>query len=288
VKAEANEALNSKKYIPIIMGDTKPPLLFRYIQGVIWNDTGKIEVTKFNDLVKHIKRLLGEPPKTKSAKPEVKTSKAKKDEPRTTVSESQPQKKEEPTEFDSVKIGNQIWMKENLDVDRFRNGDTISEIKSESEWQKAGENKQPAWCYYENDSANGKIFGKLYNWYAVNDARGLAPKGWHIPSDEEWTTLTDYLGGDDATGGKMKSTGTQYWNSPNKGATNESGFSGLPGGFRYDDGGFFYIGSYGYWWGSSEGITGSAWYRNLYFDGSDVYRYYYVKDYGFSVRCLRD
>ncbi|MBM3401498.1 MAG: hypothetical protein FJY21_04145 [Bacteroidetes bacterium] len=130
----------------------------------------------------------------------------------------------------TVTIGNQVWMTKNLDLDKFRNGDPIQEAKTNEEWKKAGENKQPAWCYYNNDPANGTKYGKLYNWYAVTDPRGLAPKGWHIPTDMEWTILIDYLGGPDVAGGKMKSTGSEYWKSPNREASNESGFSGLPGG----------------------------------------------------------
>ena len=104
-----------------------------------------------------------------------------------------------------VTIGSQVWMTENLNVDKFRNGDPIPEAKTYEEWKKAGENKQPAWCNYKNDPANGEKYGKLYNWFAVNDPRGLAPKGCHIPSDKEWTVLTDFLGGNKVAGTKMKS-----------------------------------------------------------------------------------
>ena len=128
-----------------------------------------------------------------------------------------------------VKIGQQVWMAQNLNVDKFRNGDIIPEAKTAAEWEKAGENKQAAWCYYNNDPSNGITYGKLYNWYAVNDPRGLAPKGWHIPSDKEWTDLTDYLGGKEQAGAKMKSK--EGW-IENGNGTNESGFNGLPGGYR--------------------------------------------------------
>jgi uncharacterized protein (TIGR02145 family) len=101
-----------------------------------------------------------------------------------------------------VKIGTQVWMSKNLDVSTFRNGEAIPEAKSKEEWAKAGVNRQPAWCYYDNDSKNGKVYGKLYNWYAVNDSRGLGPKGYHIPSDAEWTILTDMLGGEKIAGQK--------------------------------------------------------------------------------------
>lgn len=287
VKAEANEALEKNKYIPIVIGDTKPPLLFRYVQGVICNDSNEVTENKFNELVKHIKRLLGEPPVTpsKSEHEIVKSNEAHTDEK---VSEKKLIAKKQEIEFDSVQIGNQIWMKRNLDVDRFQNGDPIPEAKSVNEWSIAGKNKQPAWCYYDNDTENGRIYGKLYNWYAVNDPRGLAPEGWHVPSDEEWTTLTDYLGGEDSAGGKMKSTGTQYWKSPNAEATNESGLSGLPGGFRTYDEGFLNIGFDGNWWSYSELNTDPAWLRGLSYDDGKVYRSFLTKEDGFSVRCLRD
>ena len=114
----------------------------------------------------------------------------------------------------------QIWTTDNLDVSTFRNGDAIPEAKTEAEWKEAGMNAQPAWCYYENDAANGKKYGKLYNWFAVNDARGLAPQGWHVPSDEEWTKLCDHLGGRHVAGEKMKST--TGWDDDGNG-TNEIG-----------------------------------------------------------------
>ena len=109
---------------------------------------------------------------------------------------------QEVNSFEEVTIGNQIWMTKNLNVDKFRNGDPILEAKTDEEWQKAGEKKQPAWCYYDNDPKNGEQYGKLYNWYAVNDPRGLAPEGYHVPTDAEWTQLSDYLGGEDVAGKK--------------------------------------------------------------------------------------
>ena len=189
----------------------------------------------------------------------------------------------------TVTIGTQVWMTKNLDVSTFRNGDPIPEAKSNEEWKKAGENKQPAWCYYNNDPANGAKYGKLYNWYAVNDSRGLAPSGYHIPSDAEWTKLTDFLGGESVAGKKMKYT--DFWadNDGESGnGTNESGFSGLPGGLRNFNGAFYSIGEYGYWWSSTEGVSGSACSRYLSYATGSVYRYYGSKNYGFSVRCLRD
>ena len=185
----------------------------------------------------------------------------------------------------TINIGTQVWMTKNLEVSTFRNGDPIPEAKTAEEWKKAGINKQPAWCYYKNDPANGAKYGKLYNWHAVNDPRGLAPKGWHVPSDADWQQLTDYLGGWEA-GGKMKST--TGWTAPNIDASNRSGFSGLPGGVRDDDGTFSDVGNYGSWWSSTEFSTGTAWNRYLYYKDGDEGAGYYSKASGFSVRCIRD
>ena len=184
-----------------------------------------------------------------------------------------------------VKIGTQVWMTKNLDVAQFRNGDPIPEVKDDAAWDKAGENKQPAWCYYNNDPINGRKYGKLYNWYAVNDPRGLCPSGWHVPSTLEWADLEDYLGGEKVAGTKMKSTGG--WQNNGNG-TNSSGWSGLPGGGRFSNGSFTIIGDYGYWWSSTENFTNNAWYRNLNYNYGYVYRNYSNKTLGCSVRCLRD
>ena len=188
-------------------------------------------------------------------------------------------------ESKEVTIGNQVWMSQNLNMDKFRNGDPIPEAKTDEEWEKAYKNKQPAWCYYDNDPANGAKYGKLYNWYAVNDLRGLAPVGYHIPTDEEWTVLTDYLGGEDVAGEKMKST--SGWAESGNG-TNESGFSGLPGSTRNLFGTFVNIGKHGFWWSSTEVTTNNAWSRRLNYDKGDVHRRHFNKTLGFSVRCLRD
>jgi len=190
----------------------------------------------------------------------------------------------------TITIGTQVWTTKNLDAATFRNGDPIPQAKTDEEWEKAGDNQQPAWCYYDNDPANGAKYGKLYNWYAVNDSRGLAPVGYHIPSDAEWKILTDFLGGEEVAGTKMKST--DFWadyegNSGN--GTNESGFSGLPGGFRYFYGLFYFIGDGTLWWSSTENDTSNAWLHGLGYDTGDVYRDGdFGKQNGFSVRCLRD
>jgi len=185
----------------------------------------------------------------------------------------------------TVKIGNQEWMTNNLNVDKFKNGDAIPEAQTSEAWLKAGEEGKPAWCYYDNDPVNGNKYGRLYNWYAVTDPRGLAPSGWHIPSDAEWTTLTDYLGGEDVAGHKMKSKAG--WDDEGNGS-NASGFSGLPGGSRYYSGTFLYIGKNVTWWSSPEGSTNYNWNRNLDCSLGNVGRNSASMTNGFSVRCLRD
>ena len=189
----------------------------------------------------------------------------------------------------SVMIGDQEWQTKNLDVGRFRNGDPIPQAISAEEWKAAGEREEPAWCFYDNETENGKIYGKLYNWYAVNDERGLAPEGWHIPNDEEWRTLTDYLGGDEVAGGKMKSTGTAYWQSSNEGVNNESAFSALPGGIRNYYGSLSKLGGYAFFWSATEFDNFNARYFLLSSNLSFVVRINGIsKSVGASVRCLRD
>jgi uncharacterized protein (TIGR02145 family) len=220
-----------------------------------------------------------------------------------------------------VAIGTQVWTTKNLDVATFRNGDAIPQAKTNEEWKSAGENKQPAWCYYENKASNGTKYGKLYNWYAVNDYRGLAPAGWHVPTDYEWTVLKNLLG-DDA-GKKMKSSSgwdsykeditcsnCKSWNAEYRrkkecnvcqdtrvngkktfsgNGTNSSGFSGLPGGCCYSGAGFADVGSNGNWWSASGNVGAGAWGWRLVNDvfpdlnGHDSYM-----DNGFSVRCVKD
>jgi len=177
------------------------------------------------------------------------------------------------------------WMLKNLDVDHYRNGDSIPEVTDPTEWDYL---TTGAWCYYNNDSILGKIYGKLYNWYAVNDKRGLAPLGWHIASHEEWKELEFCLGGTNVAGGKLKEK--EYWNYPNTGANNESGFCALPGGRVQPDGDFFdELGMTGYWWTANEFIPKSAWISLISFDDASLNTtYYWVKLFGFSVRCVKD
>jgi uncharacterized protein (TIGR02145 family) len=188
-----------------------------------------------------------------------------------------------------VKIGTQVWMAKNLNVSKFKNGDPIPQAKTFSEWNKASENQEPAWCYYNNDPANGQKYGKMYNWYAVNDSRGLAPAGYHIPTHDEWDTLKIYLDGYFPSGTKMKSTSgwKKKQNYYTEGA-NESGFNGLPGGYRDTYGPFDGIGKYGYWWSSTEYSSNSAWTHYLSYDHGDVSSGNGSKGDGFYVRCLRD
>lgn len=188
----------------------------------------------------------------------------------------------------TIKIGKQEWMQTNLDVSRFRNGDSIPEAKTNDEWVNAYANETPAWSYYTLDPDNEKTYGKLYNWYAVNDPRGLAPAGWHIPTDAEWVQLTAYLGGSGVAGTKLKST--SGWFREGNG-TNESGFGALPGGARNFDGHFFYIGEAGYWWSSTERSNSHAWPFFLNFINGSVERsttIFYSKGLGMSVRLLKD
>ena len=183
-----------------------------------------------------------------------------------------------------VTIGSQVWMQKNLNVCKYRNGDDIPEVTDPTQWANL---KTGAWCYYNNDPANGPIYGKLYNWYAVNDSRGLAPVGYHVPSDGELTTLTTFLGGEMLAGGRMKTaTG---WDAPNTSATNSSEFSGLPGGHRFSYGPFVSVGKNCFLWSSSEYNTlNDAWYRYLSSTNGTAYRTTTLKVTGFSVRCLRD
>ena len=192
--------------------------------------------------------------------------------------------------YSTVEIGSQCWMAENLKVERYLNGDNIPTGLSDAAWQST---TSGAFAVYNNDAANKATYGLLYNWFAVDDARGLCPTGWHVPTDGEWTQLTYHLGGGSVAGGQMKTTGTLeagtgLWFAPNTSATNSSGFSGLPGGDRPISGAFFSQGLGGYWWSSSEYSTANAWYRLLYYYYGDAYRPNYYKQSGFSVRCLRD
>jgi uncharacterized protein (TIGR02145 family) len=187
--------------------------------------------------------------------------------------------------YNTVKIGNQCWTRENLKVSKYRNGEAIPTGLNNADWLNT---KNGAYAIYDNSNVNDAIYGKLYNWYAVRDSRGICPTGWHVPTDGEWTTLTNFLGGEIVAGGKMKSLGTTYWQSPNTEATNESDFSVLPGGYSSLGGGFSIIRGNAFFWSASEKGSYVSWGRSLSYNNGDVYRDYYDKRDGFSVRCLRD
>jgi len=187
-----------------------------------------------------------------------------------------------------VQIDTIIWMAENLKTAKYRTGDAIPNVTNNTTWSNL---TTGAYCNYNNTTNADTIntYGRLYNWYAVDDSRDIAPAGWHVPTDTEWTTLTTYLGGTFVAGGKMKENCTTLWASPNTGATNESGFSGLPGGNRWNSNGVFYnLGSYGNLWSATQYDATNAWVRSLSFDDSTVAHNYINKSYGVAVRCVKD
>jgi len=186
--------------------------------------------------------------------------------------------------YNAVILGTQTWMMENLKTTRYRNGDPIPTGLSDTVWSNTSSG---AYAIYNNDNGNNTPYGKLYNWYAVSDGRQLAPAGWHVSTDDEWTTLVTYLGGLGVAGGKLKEAGTTHWNSPNL-ATNESSFTALPAGQRSWYGPFNDLGHYGYWWSASEGFASGSWGWSMVNSENFVVRYNYTQKCGFSVRCVKD
>jgi uncharacterized protein (TIGR02145 family) len=186
--------------------------------------------------------------------------------------------------YKTIQIGTQIWMAENLKTTKYNDGTDIPLVEGDgTAWAALS---TPGYCWYNNDTtANKATYGALYNWYSVNTGK-LCPTGWHVPTDAEWTVLTDYLGGETVAGGKLKEAGLARWVDPNTSATNETGFSALPGGLRNYDGAIGGIGDYGIWWSSTEFDTSSTWYRNVSYDNGRVNSYYSSWQNGFSVRCL--
>ncbi len=192
--------------------------------------------------------------------------------------------------YHTVTIGKQVWMVENLKTTRYRNGDiigTTSPARLDISNSRTYPTPKYQWAYAGNES-NVASYGRLYTWYAATDSRGLCPTGWHLPSNAEWTTLTTFLGGESVAGGKLKEAGKSHWSVPNKGATNSSGFTALPGGYRHYNATFNNIGANGYWWSSTENYESNAGTRNMHYNYSNVNRNNYPKTNGFSVRCLRD
>lgn len=183
-----------------------------------------------------------------------------------------------------VKIGSQTWMSENLSVKKFQNGDDILQAQTDDEWEKAGFDQQPAWCYYEMDSKNGKIYGKLYNRYALYDSRGIAPKGWRLPSDKDWEELITFLGGSTVAGSKLKIA--TAWNENNN-QENTHYFNALPGGWR--DVGFGDLGDSCYWWSvNSNNIEEQTRYYNLSKNTNEVMNYSTSWIMGYYVRCVKE
>lgn len=192
--------------------------------------------------------------------------------------------------YPTIEIGTQVWMAENLKTSKLNDGTPISNITKNSDWEKS---TTGAWSYYNNNATLGKTYGKLYNWHAVNTGK-ICPTGWHIPSEAEWKVLAEYLGGSGRGGVKMKTPGnkedsTGLWTSPNAGATNESGFTGLPGGFRHVQGEFVTMGDYSYWWSTTESyLVRDAISFQLAFDRSGINGGGTYKATGFYCRCIKD
>lgn len=190
--------------------------------------------------------------------------------------------------YKTIKIGNQVWMAENLKTTRYRNGDAIPNVKTGSEWVSL---KTGAYCFYENNTSYKSTYGNLYNFFAVYDSRNLAPKGWHIPHISEWKTLIDFLDGANAAGGKMKEVGGAHWTDnygQPAGGTNESGFTALPGGWCSDI--FNALGHYGFWWTSDPNAQGSnmAWQYSLRYESTIIELYEMQQNTGLAVRCIKD
>ncbi len=189
--------------------------------------------------------------------------------------------------YNTIKIGTQVWMVENLKTTKYRNGDPIANITYRPAWSDLNSG---AYCWYNNDLRTYKsAYGALYNWFSVSDSMNIAPIGWHVPSEAEWITLIDYLGGEFVAGGKLKESGLTHWMNPNAGATNYSGFTALPSSFRLFDGTFIWIGGESSrWWSSTSFDSDNAWYIDLYFNKAYASLHSWVKQSGFSVRCIRD
>jgi uncharacterized protein (TIGR02145 family) len=190
------------------------------------------------------------------------------------------------TAYKTIRIGSQVWMAENLKVKNYRNGDPIPNVTDPEQWGKA---RTGAYCSYNNSSVNADIYGYLYNWYAATDKRNIAPAGWHVPNNKDWTILIDQLGGEAAAGNKLKETGIVHWKSPNLGATNESGFTGLPDGRRAGDlGGFWFLNTNSNWWSTDEMDLSSARCRPMTVNSPESIWGYDRKNSGLSIRLVKD
>ncbi len=188
-------------------------------------------------------------------------------------------------EVKTIIIGNQEWMAENLNTDKFANGDPILHAKTDKEWEMAGQSGKPAWCYFNNDPKDGKKYGKLYNWYAVSDARGLAPKGWKVPADEDWKILIKNIGNTNNAGYRLKST-EDWLDNGNGEITN--GFNAYPTGGRYNSGIFSSRGTSAFFWSASDHLMFYGRYFVIHHNKKEIGHNSLDKNYGFSVRCVRD
>ena len=285
-----------KRIIPVLYQKCKIPLSLRQKQH---SDFTKDYDEGFSDLLRafDIADETSEREKEVERKHKPEGQRQKKKEPekgkrvlKKTVTEETKNSFTDPRDgiiYRTVNIGDQIWMAENLRATKFIDGTDIPLVTSGKTWSDLS---TPAYCCYDNDKSRyGSAYGALYNWHAVNTGK-LCPTGWHIPSDEEWETLTDHLGGENIAGSKLKEAATTHWASTIKGvrATNESGFSALPGGTRNDNGTFNFVGRYGDWWSATEGDTYRAWLRSMIYHTRIIYVYLVSKSIGISVRCVRD
>jgi uncharacterized protein (TIGR02145 family) len=188
--------------------------------------------------------------------------------------------------YSVVTIGSQCWMGENLKTSKFRDGSAISEVTDGEQWKNQ---LTPAFCWYNNDNTNDGTYGKLYNWFAIQDSMGICPGGWHVPSDAEFAVLTKYLGSaDDVASGRLKEEGTLHWDAPNEMASNSSGFTGLPGGMRFQEGQFNHMGKNGLFWSSSRDSESLAFFLTLTYNTPTSYQTDTYKRSGFSCRCVKD
>ncbi|MCX6238674.1 MAG: fibrobacter succinogenes major paralogous domain-containing protein [Bacteroidia bacterium] len=189
--------------------------------------------------------------------------------------------------YHTVAIGTQVWMVENLKTTRFKDGSSIPNVTDNAAWSNLF---TPGYCWHKNEITNKETYGALYNWFAISSGK-LCPAGWHVPTDAEWTILIDYLGGESVAGSKLKEAGILHWQTPNTGATNESGIAALPGGYREPKGEFGPMagtGHSGYFWSSNQSNLNNAWYRSLDYSEYGVVRLELYKLHGLSVRCIKD
>ncbi|MBI1288333.1 MAG: PKD domain-containing protein [Flavobacteriales bacterium] len=188
--------------------------------------------------------------------------------------------------YSVVTIGTQCWMGENLKTSHYRDGSAIAEVSDSTQWKYL---QTGAYCFYKNDNSFEATYGKLYNWYAINDSSGICPDGWHVPQDSEFKTLVDYLGASDGVaGGRLKEDGTTHWEDPNTGGSNTSGWTGLPGGMRYREGQFDQEGRNGLFWSARRESESLAYFLTLTYNSEDAFRTYIYKQSGFSCRCVKD